>query len=311
MAIPDYETVMLPLLKVAGEREELTVRDAIEELAERFGLSEEEREELLPSGRQRRFDNRVSWARTYMKEAGLLEATGRGRFRITALGREVLAQKPERIDQGFLRRFPAFVEFQIRKSRRRDGTLGAETALATGASSETVAPEEAIAEAFERHRSALESELLDYLKRASPAFFEQVVLDVLVAMGYGGSWEDAAQVVGRSGDGGIDGVIKQDPLGLDVVYVQAKRWTDQSIGRPHLQQFAGALRGRGASKGVFITTGKFTADVVEYANGNPDRIVLIDGRELARLMVLHGVGVTTTRRYELKRVDSDYFAEGS
>jgi len=282
--------VMLPLLELAASRHELTIREAIDELAKHFALTDEEREELLRSGGQRRFDNRVSWARTYMKEAGLLEMTGRGRFRITEQGRAVLATSPERIDVAFVKQFPGFVDFltQIeQRQRHRAASLKGRSRERECRCGRTRGSDRRGVRTPPRGARGREPRvpgpLLASIFRASRTRCSR-------GNGLRPLWEDAAQVVGRSGDGGIDGAIKQDPLGLDVVYAQAKRWTRQSVGRPVVQQFAGALLGCGASKGVFITTGEFTPDAREYARSNPNRIILIDGRELARLMVRHGPG---------------------
>jgi restriction system protein len=298
MAIPDFQEVMRPLLEFVSERGECSLREAIDALAERFGLSDAERRQLLPSGRQPVFNNRVGWARTYLKEAGLLEPAGRGRIRVTPRGHQVLASPPPRVDVRFLERFPEFVAF---RARRREHQAAPEPPA-------DLTPDEAMEAAYEQYTAALEADLLDRLRSGSPGFFEKVVADVLVAMGYGGS--QAAQVVGGPGDEGIDAVIDQDPLGLDRVYVQAKRWGDRAVGRPEVQQFAGALQGRGAMKGVFITTGRFAREAEEYAARIPNRVVLVDGRRLVKLMVKYGVGVTRARTYELKRVDGDYFGEG-
>lgn len=298
MPLPDFETLMLPLLRWVADRGECATRDAIEALADQFQLSDADRRQLLPKSRQPVFENRVYWARTYLKEAGLLESAGRGRIRITPQGRAVLASSPDRIGVDYLEQFEAFRAF---RSRRRD-----RPAPAKPRRSSKVTPDEAISEAYQQHLEALEAELLDRLKKAPAEFFERVVAEVLIAMGYGGSNAEAAQVVGGVGDEGIDAVIDQDPLGLDRVYVQAKRW-DHSVGRPMVQQFAGALQGRGATKGVFITTGQFTKEAEEYAAHLPNRVVLVDGRRLVQLMVQRNVGVTVVRTYEVKRVDADYF----
>jgi restriction system protein len=291
---------MLPLLRWVADQGECATRDAIEALAQQFQLSQEDRRQLLPKGGQPIFDNRVYWARTYLKEAGLLEAAGRGRIRITQLGRDVSAKSPERIDVDFLEQFEAFRAF---RARRRD-----QPAPARRSRPPHLTPDEAMSAAYQRYVEALETELLDRLKTAPPAFFERVVADVLVAMGYGGSNAEAAQVIGGAGDEGIDAVIDQDPLGLDRVYVQAKRW-DHSVGRPKVQEFAGALQGRGATKGVFITTGQFTKEAEDFAARLPNRVVLVDGRRLVQLMIQRNVGVTVVRTFEIKRVDADYFEE--
>jgi restriction system protein len=305
MTIPDYQTVMLPLLRLAADRQEHSVREAIERLADDFGLSEDERKELLPSGGQATFDNRVGWARTYMKKAGLLESPRRGFFRITTRGRAALEENPKAINAKFLERYPEFLEFKT-KSRAKDDT---DSTDGTGAIESTQStPLEAIEGAYHTIRTQLADELLEQVMQSSPQFFEQLVVDLLVTMGYGGSRKDAGEAIGRSGDEGIDGIIKEDRLGLEVVYIQAKRWKG-TVGSPEIHQFVGALSGQNARKGVVITTSTFTKAAVEFARGLPVKVVLIDGERLANLMIDHNVGVSLNRTYELKRLDSDYFNE--
>ena len=303
MAIPDYQTLMLPLLRLASDRKEHQLRAAIETLADEFSLTNEERSELLPSGSQIVFANRVGWARTYLKQAGLIDAPRRGTFRITQRGIDLLGETPLlRIDVKLLERFSEFLHF---RNRRRD-----RESEATPAFPESVeTPEDSLAAAYETLRADLEAELLQQVKESSPAFFEILVVDLLVKMGYGGTRQDAGRAIGRSGDGGIDGIINEDRLGLDVIYVQAKRW-DTTVGRPEIQRFAGALQGQRARKGVFITTSSFSRDAEEYASRIDSRIILIDGARLARLMVDHNVGVSTVGVYEVKKINSDYFTEG-
>jgi len=300
MAIPDYQAFMLPLLKLAGDGQQHSMREAYEALADEFALTEEERGDLLPSGQQPTFENRVGWAKTYLKKAGLLDSPKRGFFQVTRAGREVLGQAPPRIDRAFLMQFPAFVAFQ--KPRQDE-------AVQTGdQESEEQTPEEEIEAAYQRVRQELAIDLLQTVKSCSPAFFERLVVDLLVRMGYGGTRRDAGKAIGRTGDGGIDGIIKEDRLGLDFVYVQAKRWQD-TVGRPQIQQFAGALQGQRAKKGVFITTSAFSQSAWDYVSRIDTKIVLIDGDTLAQLMIDFGIGVATVATYELKRVDSDYFVE--
>ena len=298
MVIPDYQSIMLPLLELAGDAEEHSLRDAIETLADQFDLSDEERQDLLPSGRQPTFDNRVGWARTYMKKAGLLESTRRGYFRITKRGLGVLEEQPAKIDNAYLKQYPEFVKFQTPK---RTDEQKVEPELDDDAT-----PEEEIEAAYQQLRESLAAELIETVKDCSPAFFEQLVIDLLVKMGYGGTRKDAGQAIGRSGDGGIDGIIKEDRLGLDIVYVQAKKW-DNTVGRPEIQKFAGALQGQRARKGVFITTSEFSRAARDYVSRIDSKIVLIDGETLAQLMLDFDIGVTKVAVYELKRVDSDYF----
>lgn len=306
MPIPDYQTAMLPLLRLASDGAEHKFRDAVEELALEFQLTNDERGELLPSGTAFLFDNRVGWARTYLKKAGLLEAPKRGVFRITQAGQQLLASKPQSIDVKLLEQFDAFRAF---RSLRRTGMAASDTSdgstqpLST-ASDET--PEDQLASAYRRLRQDLELELLEQVKASSPAFFEQLVVDLLVAMGYGGSRQDAGRRIGKSGDGGVDGIIKEDKLGLDVIYLQAKKW-DDTVGRPEIQKFAGALQGHRAHKGVFITTANYSREATEYAALINTKIILISGAELAGLMIDHNVGVSTVGMYELKKIDADYF----
>ncbi|MBL8473964.1 MAG: restriction endonuclease [Rhodocyclaceae bacterium] len=302
MAIPDYQTIMLPLLRLTGDGQEHRFRDAIERLAVEFHLTDSERSELLPSGTSPVFDNRVGWARTYLKQAGLLEARKRGVFRITEVGKALLAERPEFIDVRLLERYSTFQTFRARR-RDRNGPdlIPDETAAQDG-----VTPEDALALAYQKLRRSLESDLLEQVKATSPSFFERLVIDLLVAMGYGGSRQDAGRAIGRSGDGGIDGIIKEDKLGLDAIYVQAKHWVG-TVGRPEIQKFAGALQGQRANKGVFITTSSFTREAEDYVGIISAKIILIDGERLAALMVDHNVGVSPLGTYELKKIDSDYF----
>ena len=303
MAIPDYQTLMLPVLKVASDRNEHKFRDAVELLADEFSLSSEERNELLPSGNQPLFNNRVGWARSYLKQAGLLAAPKRGFFTITERGLELLATNPSEINTETLSQYPEFLEFRNRrKSSKEKGDSGESEKAAESLHT----PEDALASAYQKLRKSLESELLTIVKEASPSFFEKLVVDLLVNMGYGGNRQDAGKALGKSGDGGIDGIINEDRLGLDVIFIQAKRW-EGPVGRPEIQKFAGALQGQRAKKGVFITSSSFTKAAEEYVSLIDTRIILIDGERLGRLMVDHNVGVSTVGKYEVKKVDSDYF----
>lgn len=300
MAIPDYQSCMLPLLKLVADGNEHSLREVVELLAGVFQLTEAERAELLPSGGQQVFHNRIGWARSYLKKAGLLDAPRRGRFRITPRGLDVLAGQPVRIDVRFLEQFPEFVQF--REGSRKDG---AEVpALPQDESDRT--PEEMLEIAHQKIRSELAQELINRILTCSPAFFESLVVELLVKMGYGGSRKDAGERIGQSGDGGIDGIIKEDRLGLDVIYLQAKRWQG-SVGRPEIQKFVGALQGQRARKGVFITTSGFTSDAVDYVSRVDTKVVLIDGPLLASLMIDFDVGVSAAAAYTVKKIDSDYF----
>lgn len=295
---------MLPVLRLASDGNEHKFSTTVEELADEFNLSAEERNELLPSGSQAVFNNRVGWARSYLKQAGLLASPKRGFFTITPKGIELLATNPSRIDASTLEKFPEFVEFKNRK--REKGEEGEVELMLTSGQESTLTPEDALASAFNKLRSTLKSEILIAVKESSPSFFERVVVDLLVKMGYGGNRQDAGRALGKSGDGGIDGIINEDRLGLDVIYIQAKRW-EGMVGRPEIQKFAGALQGQRARKGVFITTSSFTKEAREYASVIETKIILIDGEYLSKLMAEHNVGVSTVGQYEVKKLDSDYF----
>lgn len=299
MAIPDFQTIMLPLLRFCADGKEHANQEALDALATEFGLTNDERKKLLPSGQQRVFDNRVAWARAHMKMALLIENPRRGIFRITGRGKFILEQSPPSIDLKFLRQFSEYVDAR-EKPKSDASTVTAE---------EAQTPEEQIEQAYETLRENLAGELLQQLKSASPSFFEKVVVDVLVRMGYGGSLKDAGQAIGRSGDEGIDGVINEDRLGLDSIYIQAKRW-EGTVSRPEIQKFAGALQGKRATKGVFITTSDFSEGSRDFASNISSKIILIDGNQLADLMIEYGVGVSTIVTYELKKLDSDFFVEG-
>ena len=302
MSIPDYQTLMLPLLNLLKDAKEHTIRECIEKLAEQFSLTSEERRQLLPSGQQPVFDNRVGWARTYLNKAGLLESPRRGTVRITDRGKKILVQSPERIDVKFLMQFDEFRQW-ICISRQKDERSREDT-------SGDIDPVEEIERAFSNYQEMLIEELLETIRHVSPAFFERLVVRLLTKMGYGGGLMQAATVVGGSGDEGIDGIINEDKLGLDVIYIQAKKW-DSPVGRPELQKFVGALHGKRARKGIFVTTSSFTNEAEEYVKHLDPRIVLIDGKMLARLMIEHNVGVTVKATYELKSVDRDFFEDVS
>jgi len=307
MAVPDCEMLMLPLLRFAAKEGcEVSTGKAVDALASELGLTDADLKEMLPSGIQSRFVNRVGWASTYMKKAGLLEATRRGLYRITERGEALLKEQPTAVDVKLLSRYPEFVEFlQLKGTRSSD--RGPESRTAADAS--TATPSETLESAYENLRSELADDLLGKLKAVSPSFFERIVVELLVKMGYGGSRADAGKAIGRSGDGGIDGIIKEDKLGLDVVYIQAKRWDSNPVGRPDVMQFAGALQAQRASKGIFITTSRFTDDARDYVLKIGSKIVLIDGEQLTSLMIEHDVGVSTVSLYPVKKVDSDYFDE--
>lgn len=301
MAIPDYQSIMLPLLKYAGDQKEHSLREAIEALAKEFQLTADERKELLPSGRQARFDNRVGWARTYMSKAGLLDTTRRGHFKITSRGKDILAANLSDINVAFLEQFQEFKQFKATTKN------SVEVEQQTSITPEQT-PEEQIEAAYQGLREQLAADLLDRISECAPAFFEKLVVDLLVKMGYGGTRRDAGRAIGSTNDEGIDGIINEDRLGLDIVYIQAKRWA-APVHRPELQKFAGALQGQRARKGIFITTSSFSPGAREYVSKIESKIVLIDGSMLAQLMIDFGVGVNSVSSYEVKRVDSDYFNE--
>jgi restriction system protein len=300
--IPDYQTIMLPLLKFAGDKKEHHIREAIEVLAKNFALSEEERKKFLPSGQEPIFDNRVRWAKFYLLKANLITSTKRGCFRITERGLGILKNPPNKIDNSFLMKFPEFVEFRRGKKKEKE-EKGCSLSFY-----ERSTPDDLIAFGYQKLRDEISKELLNTIMKCSPSFFEKLVVDLLVEMGYGGSKEEAGKAIGRSGDEGIDGIIKEDKLGLDIIYIQAKRWVNP-VGRPEIQKFVGALQGQKARKGIFITTSSFSKSAIDYVSKIESKVILIDGEELARLMFEHDVGVTTVATYDVKKIDLDYFEE--
>ena len=304
MAVPDFQSIMLPLLEYMSDGQIRSIAETVESLADEFQLTADERTELIPSNRQTKFYNRVSWAHIYLARAGLLERQRRGYYSITEPGRSVLTSKPARIDIHFLQQFPSFVEFRDTKPEVNA------TEAATVEPTPTKTPEEVMDDAYQEIRDNLAQELLAQVMKCSPAFFERMVVELLVKMGYGGSRSEAARAVGQTGDGGIDGIIDEDRLGLDTIYIQAKRWDgNSSVGRPEIQRFVGALMGRRARKGIFITTASFSADGRAYVNNIDFKVVLIDGKRLADLMIDYDIGLTNVLTYQLKRIDSDYFSE--
>jgi restriction system protein len=302
MGIPDYQSLMFPLLKRTADGQEHLFPTLVEDLAAEFKLTDSERRQLLPSSGQVVFNNRVGWARTYMKKAGLLSAPKRGVVQITKRGLQILKDNPKRVDNKVLREFPEFLEFQDAK------TAGSKTEP-EAAVTELLDPRESIEEGYHRIHNQLSTDLLTKIKACSPEFFERLVVELLLKMGYGGSRRDAGQAFQKSRDGGVDGVIKQDKLGLDEVYVQAKRWDSVQVGSKEIQAFVGALHGRKARKGVFITTTGFSKPALDYVRDIQDKVILIDGNRLADLMIEHGVGVSTDASYEIRKMDTDYFVE--
>lgn len=300
MAIPDYQSLMRPLLNLASDGAVHRFRESVDALADQLGLTDEERTELFPTGQQPVFRNRMGWAKSYLKHAGLLRFPKRGYFQITQLGLEALKEHPDRIDNSILDTYEGFRDFRLRRNSTGEKAAPRETELAES-------PEDRMAAAFLQYQSEIEQDLLSTIKQVNPIYFEQIVVDLLVAMGYGGSHQDAARAVTKqSGDEGIDGVIKEDRLGLDAIYVQAKRW-EGTVGRPEIQKFAGALQGKQANKGVFITTSSFSREAAQFSDTIGSKIILIDGDKLAQLMIEFNVGVSTQGQYLIKQIDSDYF----
>jgi restriction system protein len=304
MRIPDFQSLMRPLLEAHADGKEHINRDLVAQLGEQFGLTEEERREMLPSGGARLFDNRIGWAKSHITQAGLLNSPRRAVSVITDRGREALQIHAQRIDLRFLNGYDEYREFR----NRRKNLEGDESETTEAEIQDAQTPEELLENAYFQVRRQIEAELLSQIKSSPPDFLERVVVDLVVRMGYGGSRKDAGEALGRSGDEGIDGIIKEDPLGLDIIYLQAKRW-EGTVGRPEIQKFAGALQGQRARKGIFITTSMFSADALEYTSRIETKIILIDGQRLAKLMFDHGVGVATASNYEVKRIDSDYFTD--
>lgn len=301
MAIPDYQMLMLPLLQVLADKQERTLREVVAQLSIDFKLSDEERSQLLPSGGQSIISNRVAWAKTYLKKAGLVDQPKRGYVQLTRNGEEALKSLPAHINIKFLEQFPSFVAFRGNQQQADSPSL-------SNSSEQNATPEEQIENGANTIRKELSEEVLQRVKGCTPAFFERLVVELLVKMGYGGTRQDAGRSIGRSGDEGIDGVIQEDRLGLDMIYLQAKRW-ESIVGRPEIQKFVGALQGQRAKKGVFITTSDYTKEALEYVRHIDNKVVLISGVVLASLMIDHDVGVSLAATYAIKKIDSDYFLE--
>jgi len=299
MPIPDFQSIMLPFLRYAGDSKEHSIREAVDSLGTEFGLTDDELRELLPSGQQETFANRVNWAKTYLKKAGLIYSTRRGYFQISERGLKDLSKKPSRIDIKFLKQYREFID-GLKPHLRQD--VSEELPI----QNEQATPTDTIEAAHQKLQAELASDLLEQIRETSPSLFERIVVELLVKMGYGGSRKDAGKAIGRSGDEGIDGIINEDKLGLDVIYIQAKRWKD-TISRPEIQKFAGALQGQRAKKGIFITTSGFSKEAREFTQKIDIKIILIDGDQLAQLLIDNNVGVSTVQTYEVKRLDSDYF----
>jgi len=298
MSLPDFQTLMLPVLKYAASADEHTLVEAVNYLKEQFKVTPDEERQLIPSGRQPIFYNRVGWARTYLKQAGLLEQTRRGVLKITPKGQNVLDEKIARIDMKYLERFPEYISFRDR-TRNETKEIPKDDIVFT--------PEETLEKIYENMKDELSQELLELIKKGSPAFFEKLVVDLLLKMGYGGSGSGAGRVIGKVGDEGLDGVIDEDKLGLESIYIQAKKWSDATIGRPDVQKFVGALHGKRAHKGIFITASKFTDQAIDYVSSIETKVVLIDGQKLTELMIENEIGVSISSIYKVKKVDSDFF----
>lgn len=304
MAVPDFQSLMLPMLKLSSDGEEHSMQETREALASQLGLSQEDLEEKLPSGRQKTFANRVAWAKVYLTQAGVLESPKRGKFYISARGRRILAEEPERIDIKYLERFDEFQEFRQASSKSRPEKMTQMDEMEVASTT----PEETLEQAYQQLRGEVANELLHLVKANTPEFFEKLVVHLLVAMGYGGSVKEAGKATRKTADEGIDGVIKEDRLGLDAIYLQAKRW-EGAVGRPDIQKFVGALHGKRAKKGVFITTSRFSKEALDYVGQIDPKVVLIDGADFVQLMIDYGVGVSLAAVYEVKSVDTDFFIE--
>lgn len=303
MAVPDFQSFFLPLLKFAADGKDHTPAETYDAMAMHFKLSNEDLKEMLPSGKQTTFKNRVAWAKVYLSKAMLLESPKRGIFRITERGKGLLAENPETLRVKQLKKFSEFSNFHT------SGNKQDKTDESFSEPEETTStPEETFEKVYQELRNSLTDELLNQVTSNSPEFFEKLVVKLLVKMGYGGSIKDAGKAIGKSGDEGIDGIIKEDKLGLDVIYIQAKRWQG-SVGRPEIQKFVGALHGQRAKKGVFITTGPFTKDAESYVSTIDPKVVLIDGNRLVDLMIDYNMGVSIVDSYEIKKIDTDFFLE--
>jgi restriction system protein len=308
MPVPDYQTLMLPVLRYAAGGE-TRVPEVAEHIAGEMGLTPEERDQRLTGG-QSLLHNRVHWAKFYMSKAGLITSPRRGRFVASDEGRAVLAQKPDRIDVNFLLKYPAFKDFYRGNGGEGNGEASPKATVAAPPPDAKSTPEDQIDAAYLTMQTALRADLLERILQNSPSFFETVIVNLLVAMKYGGSHQNAATQLGRTGDGGVDGVIDEDRLGLDRVYVQAKRYAHgNNVGRPEVQAFVGSLVGLGATKGVFVTTSAFSSQAIDFVRHLTQRVILIDGQRLADLLIEHNVGVLVGRRVEFKRIDENFFSE--
>jgi len=308
--IPDFQTIMLPLLEVFADKKEYKKSELVEIISDIFNLTKEERLELLPSENDYVIWNRVGWAMAHLKKAGLLDRPKRGVYQITKNGLDILKLNPQQIDIKYLEKISVYKEWKdtYYKNWKEAKDLKDASDFQQDENETNKTPEELLDYSYSQLKEGLAIELIEKIKECSPNFFERLVVDLLIKMGYGGSRKEAGRVIGKSGDGGIDGIINEDKLGLDTIYIQAKKW-EGNVGRPEIQKFVGALAGQGAKKGIFITTSSFSKEAREYQPRNETKIVLIDGQDLANLMIEHGVGVSTKINYEIKKMDTDYFEE--
>jgi restriction system protein len=293
--IPGYQKFMLPILEVLKDGKEYRLNEVRDEIAKKLSISNQARMQMLPSGKQSVYNNRLSWAINYLKKANLVESPKKAVLKITKQGKKVLQENPQEINLQFLMRFKSFRMFMKKDTNENNEKIN-----------ESTTPEEMLTENYELIRKQLIEEILEQLMKCSPAAFEQLVVDLLLAMGYGGTGVDAGKAIGGSGDGGIDGVIKEDRLGLRQIYIQAKRW-EKPVGHPEILNFSGALLTKNADRGVFITTSRFTSNAIRGAEKANQNIVLIDGEQLAELMIDYNVGVVETKKFVIKRLDLDYF----
>lgn len=299
MPIPSFQDVMLPLLEECNDGKDHNGKEFSEILSKRFNLSEEERNLRLNNTKQTKFGNTVSWAQSHLKAAKLLTRTKGKNFRITDYGHEILKRKPQRIDINYLRTLPEYLEALKGKEN---------AAIEESKPEETSTPQEMVEKGYQQIRKNLDTEIIEQIKSCSPAFFESIVIDLLLKMGYGGTLEDAGQALGRTGDEGIDGIIKEDRLGFEIIYIQAKRW-ENPVGRPEIQKFVGALHGQHAKKGLFITTSRFSNEAIEYVKNIDVKVILVDGEKLSELMIDYGLGLSIEKTYNIYRIDTDYFQE--
>jgi restriction system protein len=308
--VPDFQTIMLPVLEVLKDKKEHSLQDLIQQISDKFNLSVEERNEFVPSGTQTKIYNRVTWVMTHFKKAKLIVSPKRSTFIISEAGLKTLKSNPQRVDLKFLKEIPEYRQWEKTyiKNWQENHFSEKDNEITVQQEDTTQTPEELLDYSYSQLKEVLAIEIIEKIKECSPKFFERLVVDLLIKMGYGGYRKEAGRVIGKSGDGGIDGIINEDKLGLDSIYIQAKKW-EGAVGRPEIQKFVGALAGQGAKKGIFITASFFTKEARKYQPKNDTKIVLIDGKDLADLMIEHNIGVATKINYEVKKIDSDYFEE--